>query len=189
MSHNKFYIKVLEKPWENPEVVHDFGDGRTVVRVQTPWDYCLESWFLDHCLCSKHFETFEVGHRVFSVRDRWGIPHATILCLLPGVTSPYSGCADLHTVDYYRIGGENLRILQVRGREDRLAQTADIQAIGEWLGIDLSRELGLGAAVFGDNDSDYHLRHLLPYNHLWENWTPASKKPINGSIERGWLSY
>lgn len=188
-SNNKFYIKHGERPWENPEVLHTFRDQWTIVRVQTPWDYCLETWYLDHCLGSKHFETFELGHRVFSLRDTYGIPHATILGILPDITSPYMGCSDLLTTDFFNIGGENLRILQVRGREDDLATRESLFKVCEWLQMAMPKTLLHQTALFGDTDMDYHVRSLLPAEHTWNEWTPASKAPHHEGLEKGWLSF
>src|SRR3954462_1281928 len=142
------FIRRMSIPWEKPEVVHDFDDGWKIVRVQTAWDYGIEGWFLDHCLGTKHFDTFEQGHRVFSLRDRYDVPHATILCLLPEIVSPYMGCADLGVADYFGIEGENLKILQVRGRKDALARPEFLYKVGEWLGYHPDSSLILSSKLF-----------------------------------------
>ena len=190
MATRRRFIRHLEKPWENPEVIHTFEEGWKIVRCQTAWDYGLEGWFLDHCLGTKHFETFEKGHRVFSLRDPDDIPHATILCLLEEKVSPYMFCADLRdNGDWYTIEGETMCVLQVRGRNDALAKPEYLNLVSNWLrGEGCDKLTLLSAHVFGDKDDDYHIRALLSEDHDFGWWTPDSKAPNHGGIERGWLS-
>lgn len=184
------FVRHMEKPWENPEELHAFDNGWKIVRVQTEWDYGLETWFLDHCLGTKHFATFEIGHRVFSLRDDYEVPRATILGLLSEKTSPYMTFSDLCTMDYFSIGGEEMRILQVRGRNDALATPKAMTYVADWLGIELPKELELATLVFGDDDTSYHDRHLLDEeDRIYTGWTPPSRGPEHGGILRGWLSF
>lgn len=190
MPSRRRFIRFIEKPWENPEVLHEFDQGWKIVRCQTAWDYGMEGWFLDHCLGTKHFDTFEKGHRVFSLRDSDDIPHATILCLLENRVSPYMGCSDLRDRgNYYTIEGETMSVLQVRGRNDTLAKAEYLNMVSHWLtGENADKFVLLSAHIFGDQDEDYHTRALLDENHFYTGWTPDSAAPEHGGIERGWLS-
>jgi hypothetical protein len=186
-------IRDVKKPWENPEVVGRVRD-HSIVRVQTPWDYGLETYFLDHCLGTKHFETFERGHRAFSVRDRYGVPHATILTLRPEMVSPYMGCTDLGTTQFGNVGGELVRVLQVRGRKDKPARVDYLRMVRSWFMECVGHEyqgpnqkiVDMHNYVFGDNDTDYHDLYLLDdeeqdYLGAWTGEAPE--------VHQGWLSF
>jgi hypothetical protein len=186
-------IRNVKKPWENPEPLGHPAEGWSVVRVQTPWDYGLETYFLDHCLGTKHFETFERGHRVFSLRDQYDVPHATILALKPNIVSPYMGFTDLGTMQVGNVGGEILRILQVRGRHDSPARVEYLRMVRNWFmecvghkyeGAD-QRIVDMHNLVFGDSDTQYHDAYLLDedergYPGAWVGDPPAAMQ--------GWLS-
>jgi hypothetical protein len=186
-------IRDLKKPWEYPEPVGQVENGWTIVRVQTPWDYGLETYFLDHCLGTKHFEAFEKGHRVFSLRDEYEVPHCTILCLKPGFVSAYAAFADLGTTQRAELGGEELHVLQVRGRHDNPAGVKYLKLVRSWFLENLGREyegiepeiVDMHNLVFGDKDDQYHHAYILNEDErIYEGaWVGAD--PTGG---RGWLS-
>lgn len=188
------YIRDLNPPWENPESVGTLDNGMKVVRVQTPWDYGMESYFLGHCLGSKDFLNFEVGHRAFSVRDTYGIPHATILCLKNGIVSPYQGSADLGTFQMGNIGGELLRIIQVRGRHDAPANINYLRPVRKWFmrcvdhlyqGVP-DKIVDMHNFIFGDTDEEYHEHYMMDDED--NHWLGGHVGPTAAG-KRGYLSY
>jgi hypothetical protein len=185
--------RLQQRPWEKREVVGRIDDY-TIERVQTPKDYGTETVFLWHCLGTKNFERFEIGHRVFSLRDKHGIPHATILTLKPNVVSAYGSCADLGVIDNMNVGGEALRVLQVRGRNDELAAPRFLRIAGKWWEECSGRQIpdgvkhttALQAHIFGDSDMNYHLNYQMePSKNPYKNAKPDEAD----SIRRDWVSW
>lgn len=135
-------VSMLEKgkpPWEKCVQNWETKDGAySIVEVSTQWDYELEGYYLAHCLGTKNAEEFNIAHRVFSVRDKLGFPHATILLQRMGIHSPYGQSRDLLTDAPMRLDESDSKfpiryyVLQVRGREDKLARWEYYRLVREW---------------------------------------------------------
>src|SRR6266550_2466101 len=107
-------ISIGDIPWESPEVVWTTPNAPyTIVKCNSQWDYELEGWYLGHCLGTKNYVEFSKAHVAYSLRDRLGIPHATILCLRQEEYSPYGGGWDIGSRRIFtpEPGEKNLRIL------------------------------------------------------------------------------
>lgn len=119
------YENILDKlplPWDDNEFL--WADAHTaygVTNIITQDDFMLEGRMLAHCLGTKKADDWNVWHRMFSIRDDMGVPHATILATRNPQKSPYGMCRDLVTGSPMEVDGENLWVLQVRGRGDALA--------------------------------------------------------------------
>lgn len=159
----------MEIPWESPAVVWETGPY-SIVRCETQWDYGMEGYFLAHCIGTKDYVSFSEAHSIYSLRDPFGIPHATILCLKQGHFSPYGDSFDLGTnSSFYPEGkvGDKCVVLQVRGREDALAMVPYHRIVRDWFrengGVILWDDESLDRAVqkHHDTDYDYHFRYLL----------------------------
>lgn len=165
---------ILPLPWEDAKVVAEI-DGYDVCAVRTPFDYGLEGYLLAHCLGTKDDE-FREKHRVYSIRDRNGVSHCTILyyCGASRNESPYGICDDFGSSRPGRDGnGQELHLLQVRGREDQIAHP-DYHEIArrfhETLGGEIlvpEDALDAYCSRNGDKDYRYHDDYTLD---TWVNW-------------------
>jgi hypothetical protein len=168
--------------WEQYAVQWSTPDGAySMVEVKTQWDFELEGYFLAHCLGTKKSVEFNVAHRVFSLRDKLGLPHATILLQRTGVHSPYGVSRDLLTDKPVKLGLENptsYQVLQVRGREDRIARWEYYAIVRSWYlkhggKFPVNRPVGtvrrLVTAV-QDDDLKYHYGYLLDEAVNWFDW-------------------
>lgn len=108
-------------PWEQREVVAEM-DGHEVVTVVTPHDFALEGFLLAHCLGTKNVPEFLQNHRIFSVRDKNGVPHCTILYTFNREHSEYGKSDDFAASLPGVWKGKGMHLLQVRGRVDDLAR-------------------------------------------------------------------
>jgi hypothetical protein len=171
-------------PWEERATVAKSG-AYTFERVRTQWDYELEGFLLAHCLGTKDAHEFNLNHEVFSIRQAdTGIPHATILCVKKGKSSPYGRCSDLGTHKPFRPrkDGYKLRVLQVRGRNDVLAKPEFLGLAMRWyvfgggkprISLELLQEY---AARKGDDDDLYHYCGLLDERTNEYNWAHWRKE-------------
>ena len=161
-------ISDIDIPWENPEVIWDIPKSPyTIVRCDTQWDYGMEGYFLAHCLGTKDHDAFSKAHVCYSLRDTLGVPHCTILCVREDEYSPYGYAWDIGSVRSFTPEGESLRILQVRGREDRIAMPIFHAYVRDWytrnggkIDVDITKLVNL-LKKQGDNDRNYHFRYLL----------------------------
>lgn len=185
-------VSLLEKgkpPWEESIVQWSTEDGAySMHEVRTQWDYELEGYFLAHCLGTKDADEFNKAHRVLSLRDRLGYPHATILLQRVGKFSPYGQSRDLLTDDPVRLKEPNKRaliahtVLQVRGREDAIARWEYYALVRHWYTQhggrfrDKSKTPDLvRRAVMSHSDRDikYHYGYLLDESanfFTWSHW-------------------
>ena len=117
---------------------------------------------------------------MYSLRDTLGVPHATILCVRDGEYSPYGPCWDIGSKLPFMPEplGQQLRILQVRGRNDALAMAPYHAITREWyaqnggtLQVSLDKFVKLILKV-GDDDYAYHFRYKLDERNgfLWTHW-------------------
>lgn len=194
------WVNLLDKgtpPWEKYAVQWETQDGAyQVVEVTTQWDYELEGYFLAHCLGTKNAREFGVAHRVFSLRDKLGYPHATILLQKVGMHSPYGQSRDLLTenpmklpVSYAKFDAA-YRVLQVRGREDQIARWEYYSIVRKWyvahggLFTDKKKPLGLvRRAVQHAQDCDvkYHYGYLLDESvnfFTWAWWNTPERERL-----------
>jgi hypothetical protein len=170
----------MDIPWEKTEVVWTEPAGAyTIQRVTTEWDYGLEGYFLAHCLGTKDVPRFERIHKVYSLRDKLGIPHCTILCASAQQWSEYGNSADLGTVETFwpeGFDGPELNVLQVRGRCDAIAMLPYHQLVREWYeakgGKLTMPDADLNRAVIrmGDDDYAYHFQYKLDESVNVFNW-------------------
>ena len=173
-------IRGIDIPWENPEVVYECpGGGYSVQRCASQWDYWLETYFLAHCLGTKDYADFSKSHVVYSLRDKYGIPHATILCVREDEPSPYGMCWDIGSYHLFTPEDERIRVLQVRGRNDAIAHPIFHALVREWYRHKGGRiDMDVGKIVRflqakGDKDTQYHFRFILDEttNHfLFTHW-------------------
>lgn len=172
-------ISNVEIPWENPfEVWEDPSGAYTVQRCASQWDWWLESYFLAHCLGTKNYEEFSKNHVVYSIRDKVGVPHATILCVREDCYSPYGRCWDIGSVQIFTPEEEPLRVLQVRGRNDAIAHPIFHAIARDWYvryggRIEAPIESIVNVVMkLGDDDLDYHFRYMLDERNgfLWTHW-------------------
>lgn len=177
--------------WECPSSVWKDDQGAyTIATVKTQWDYELEGFFLSHCLGTKDAAEFEESHKVYSVRDALDVPHATILCQIVGKHSIYGASGDLLTGEPFQPEkGLFLRVLQVRGRGDKLAMQPYMQMVIEWFkargGQWEPGEEGhmrnllkayCAQASIADFDFLYHYRYMLDEeNNPWQ-WSYRNKR-------------
>lgn len=114
--------ELLPIQWDNPDFLWvDKHTAYGVCEIITQDDFQQEGLLLAHCLGTKRADDWNVWHRMFSIRDREGLPHATILTTRNPKESPYGFCRDLGTGYPMSYDGEQLWILQVRGRGDHIA--------------------------------------------------------------------
>jgi hypothetical protein len=111
----------LPIPWDGRASIHSPEPGYTVEKIVTDFDFGLEGYLLGHCLGTKDVPDFKKNHELYSIRDVDGIPHATILYARDRKGSPYGSCDDFMHSTPARIFGEDMHLLQVRGRHDRIA--------------------------------------------------------------------
>lgn len=175
-------ISVGGVPWENPASVWNTSDGAySIQRCDTAWDYALEGWYLAHCLGTKDYEQFSKAHVVYSLRDRLGIPHATILCVRPEEYSPYGRCWDIGSGRVFtpESSEPDLRVLQVRGRHDAIAMPIFHAIVRAWYVAHGGYiEVEIAALVRylqreGDDDFAYHFRYLMDERDnafTWAHW-------------------
>lgn len=163
-------------PWEKPEVVWEHPEGAySVCKCDTPRDWNFEGYFLAHCLGTKEYEEFSKAHVVYSLRDKRGIPHATILCLREDEFSPYGAAWDIGSILPFQPEDEPLRILQVRGREDDIAHPVFHCMVREWyvahggiIQADIANIVEF-LRVRGDSDENYHFRYLMDDSVNWKH--------------------
>lgn len=172
-------------PWEESNVEWTTDDGAYVVaELRTQWDYELESYYLAHCLGTKDAVEFGQGHKAFSLRDRLGFPHCTILLLANGSKSPYGGSSDLLTPYSMTLTSKTMpwmdlpdgatwswkyKVLQVRGRNDRVARWEYYSIVRQWFkahGGKFKRdhtveEYQRVVMALCDTDLKYHYGYLL----------------------------
>lgn len=171
-------ISNITVPWESTQEV--WRDGPySIVRSDSQWDWWLESYFLAHCLGTKNHAEFSKAHVVYSLRDAFGIPHATILCVREDEFSPYGRCWDVGSHHNFQPEQESVRILQVRGRNDDLAMAPYHALIRDWY-VQNGGILQVPIDKFvqyilreGDADYDYHFRYKLDTKRngfLWTHW-------------------
>lgn len=186
-------------PWENPQVVWTHPEGAySVVLCDTQWDYALETYFLAHCLGTKDYREFSDAHVVYSIRDQFGIPHATILCQRNGKLSPYGTCYDLGTAEYFRPHHRGtpklespMRVLQVRGRNDDLAMLPYLELAQQWFvamgGNPKIPFRKWNQAVYRhmDTDFEYHFCYLLDESNNKFEWTHRSAEQRRQAILDG----
>lgn len=170
---NTQYMDVLTHlpEWEERRPVWADPHGAYTIEIlESQWDYELEGFFLAHCLGTKDAAEFNLGHRAYSVRDRFGIPHATVLCAFADVWSPYGKSADLGTIEPFwpeKTDGPELNVLQVRGRCDALAMLPFHKLVRQWYedrgGKLQVPDSTMDTAVtrLGDSDVMYHCGYQL----------------------------
>lgn len=164
----------------------------SIEEVRTQQDFQKETYYLAHCLGTKRAESFNQVHRVFSVRDSLGFPHATILLQRDGTYSPYGDSRDMYTNKTMLIGNRHYHVLQVRGREDRLSRPEFFTMAAEWYescGGKLENPLGEIQRMLlrrGDQDVNYHYRYLLDesVNHFLYTWEDEER--VARDKARGW---
>lgn len=182
-------VSLLDKgrpPWEESIVQWATENGAySLYEVNTQWDYELEGYFLAHCLGTKKAAEFNVAHKVLSLRDKLGYPHATVLLNRLGKYSPYGASRDLLTDEPVKLDDPSAkfpvayRVLQVRGREDRIARWEYYALIRGWYtqhgGLFKDKEKPLGlvkrAVIHAqDRDIKYHYGYILDESANWFNW-------------------
>lgn len=176
----------VEKPWEKYRKVWTDPQGQyDIVAIETQWDYCLEGYFLAHCLGTKDFDEFNSDHIVYSLRDSLQIPHATILCLRDSKWSVYGNSADLGTTAFFFPEPDiRARVLQVRGREDCIAALPFHRLVREWyksrggkLAIAEDRmDWWCKSRLTGDHDEDYHYEYNLDPSVNYFQWASHNHK-------------
>lgn len=166
----------LPLPWENNEPVWwDTRSAYVVTDIITQADFELEGKLLAHCLGTKNALEWNKVHRMFSIRGPEGLPHATILCVYNGKTSPYGACADLTSSEPFKIDGKKLRVLQVRGRDDDLAAVQFHRIARRFYkahgGKIRTNDKRLDALChkYSDNDTAYHFE-LMWNPRPWERF-------------------
>lgn len=191
-------VSLLDKgkpPWEKYAVHWETLDGAyQIVEVTTQWDYELEGYFLAHCLGTKNADEFGMAHRVFSVRDKLTYPHATILLNKVGAYSPYGASSDLLTTYTMKLPAPDTgrdiayKVLQVRGREDRVARWEYYSIVRQWFRThggkfpkDKPASLVHRALMnVQDPDVKYHYGYLLDESVNFFNWahwnTPQARR-------------
>jgi len=178
-------ITTVIPPWERPDVVWKSGPY-SIVKCDTQWDYQLETYYLAHCLGTKDYDGFSRAHVVYSLRDELGYPHATILCVREDEYSPYGRCWDIGSYEYFTPEpGENLRVLQVRGRYDDIAMPIYHAIAREWY-IQFGGKIQVDEAKLvtflertGDDDWNYHFRYLLDEERNsfpWAYWNTHARR-------------
>lgn len=176
-------ILEMDIQWENPERVWEEAEGGySIVKVATQWDYCLEGYFLSHCIGTKDIDTFGIAHKVYSLRDALGVPHCTILCQNIDKQSMYGASGDIitHLPFLPEAEGPILRVLQVRGRHDKLAMRPYMQMVLDWykkFGGEWEQEEEhmirlienyCSKAQYADFDFLYHFRYMMDdKKHPW----------------------
>lgn len=173
-------LLTIEKPWESYRIVWtDPTMQYDLVAVETQWDYGLESYFLDHCLGTKDAEEFGEAHAVYSLRDSHRIPHATVLCLRTGHYSVYQAATDLGTTAHcIPERNTSVRVLQVRGRRDRLAATPFHRLVRDWYlsagGVMVLDPKSLDnwckSTMWADHDEQYHYDYRMDDSNLLFDW-------------------
>jgi len=176
----------VEKPWEKYRIVWSDPNGQyDMVAIETQWDYCLEGYFLAHCLGTKDFDEFNDIHVAYSLRDSLRIPHATVLCLRDSKWSDYGKSADLGTTAFfYPESGLRARVLQVRGREDCVAALPFHRLVREWysshggqLVIEQERlDAWCRSRMMGDHDDLYHYQYSLNPSVNFFQWAHHNDK-------------
>jgi hypothetical protein len=175
----------VEKPWEKYRVVCKLDNQYDIVALETQWDYCLEGYFLAHCLGTKDFDEFNENHVAYSLRDSLQIPHATILCLRDGKWSDYGHSSDLGSTAYfYPESGLRARVLQVRGREDCVAALPYHRLVREWYKdhggelviTDDRLDFWCNSRMTGDHDEFYHYKYLLNTAVNFFHWASHNDK-------------
>jgi hypothetical protein len=179
-------LEMLPLGWDNKEVLwQDTETAYQVVRCSTQNDMEIEGRMLAHCLGTKEAEHWaEEGHRVFSIRGPEGVPHATILTCTDTGRSPYGFCRDLFTSEPMVVEGEQLWVLQVRGRADKLAHSAfhgvARRFYSEHKGV-LRCTTGVLDAICedqGDDDVPYHFFYRydpMPFRRFNFKWHDAMR--------------
>lgn len=77
VSYRSKDLDKIDIPWEKRAVVHDFGDGWTIERVETRNDLEIEGGILNHC-ASDHFHRISAGEElILSLRNPNGVSKAT----------------------------------------------------------------------------------------------------------------
>lgn len=199
------FVSLLEKgkpPWEKCVVNWVTDDGAySMVEVTTQWDFELEGYYLAHCLGTKNADEFNVAHRVFSLRDRLGFPHATILLQRIGRFSPYGQSRDLLTDSPVLLKEEGSKfpvrynVLQVRGREDQIARWEYYALVRDWYtqhggvfrksknrSLDLVRRAVVHAQ---DKDIKYHYGYLLDESVNFFTWSYSNTDTAERLAELG----
>lgn len=176
----------IDKPWSEYRIVWTDPTGQyDMVAVETQWDYGLEGYFLAHCLGTKDFEEFNEDHVVYSLRDSRRIPHATALCIRDGKRSLYGQSTDLGTMAPFRPEpGLDARVLQVRGREDKLAALPYHRLVRDWyiasggeLMLDPKRlDAWCTRSAFSDFDWQYHCDFLLDESVNFFGWANHNER-------------
>lgn len=184
------YVNLLKKgkpPWESPSIQWKNPDGAyAMTEVKTQWDFQLEGYYLAHCLGTKNAAEFLVAHRVFSLRDKLGYPHATILLLKEGAYSPYEASHDLltdHTLKLKvpfgsKTRDQRYRVLQVRGRTDDIARWEYYSIVRDWFAAHGGRfprshprgDVKRAVLKMQDTDVKYHYAYMLDESVNYFNW-------------------
>lgn len=176
-------LLALERPWEEEIPVWEAPrGGYRLEEIRTQWDYELEGYFLAHCLGTKDADEFNKAHRVFSLRDRFRIPHCTVLLQRNDTWSPYGQSADLGTEHPCYIDDDPYWVLQVRGRNDDVARWEFYKLVLQWFmqhggklevpAATLMRRIG----VIGDRDLKYHYGYFLDESVNHFTWSYKHEK-------------
>lgn len=200
VRRSRAYTDMLRKwgdgvPWESRRVVWNEPLGAyTIEALESQWDYALEGFFLAHCLGTKDYDEFSLSHKAYSVKDEMGFPHATILCGIADVWSPYGRSADIGTVEPFwpeLASGPELNVLQVRGRCDALAMLPFHKMVREWYedrgGKLQVADSTIDAAVarLGDDDVEYHFEYRLDESVNHFQWAYHNERMRNLYREHG----
>lgn len=172
--------------------------GYSIEVVETEWDYGVEGFMLAHCLGTKDWMKFHKNHVVFSIRDKYGVPHATLLYARSRTESDYGDFNDFLGGTPMMYYGEALHHLQARGRNDNLAMRPFHRIAREFhksRGGTLGRHnaiLDAYCTLHGDRDRRYHYEYTLgPYNpftfsYRWfsepEDRSTGGAKPSPASV-------
>lgn len=189
-------LQMLPLGWDADKMIwQDKHSAYGITNVVTQNDYGIEGKMLAHCLGTKRAEHFNGAHRVFSIRDPEGVPHATILTTRNPQESPYGMCRDLATGMPMYLDDEKLWVLQVRGRDDALAML-DFHRIARRWYIDYGGILRVGERNLDDlvrsnrpdRDEAYHFEYKYDpapsrkWNWTWEDEEKYEKAKAEGLV-------
>jgi hypothetical protein len=152
----------------------------------------MEGYLLAHCIGTKDADEFGKAHRVFSLRDKLGVSHCTVLLQRDNTWSPYGGSRDLLTNSPMTLGKDKYFVLQVRGREDELARWEYYWMVLQWYlahGGKCNVQYGkLQQAVEHVQDSDlkYHYGYALDESVNMFNWAYHHRPKRSLFRKLGW---
>lgn len=94
------------------EIVHDFGNGYVMVRLNTSAELEAESVMMQHCVGQGAYHGLVESDltRIFSLRDSHGKAHVTI-----------------------EVDARELSVEQVKGKQNRIPRTDYFEMVAEWL--------------------------------------------------------